>query len=338
MKKTYRSYIYWIGLVTCGLILSENLEAARIQTTGTPHPLVKEMVDTIVSKGQDAVCVPSGVFRKSVKRPGSLLPVAGGNCQSTDFYNMALVVCGGYKDQNGKDFEDSTCGKIGSSSLGYKKVEDAKNYLIQAIKDRRTDAVYLACHSPQDKLVRGLKEVALAACEEAAPARPTTTAPTTTTPTQTPEAAPTGRKRSAGVTGVTPAILAVRAKLQAAAKQNVVYLDALKLALTQPQQLTPAGKVTIGGGATGVPAVTIPEVKTKKDDLLKAAEDLSAAMKNLNAALDADPANTPQEQEAKETLKFKDDIAAAPTEEDLLKELQQLKEEWARIMQKQQQP
>ena len=81
------------------LCVGGSATALRIQTKGTPHPLVKEMVDTIKSRGQDATCVQSGIFRRAIVRPGSPIPVPGGNCQSADFARMAFVLCDGYKIQ-----------------------------------------------------------------------------------------------------------------------------------------------------------------------------------------------------------------------------------------------
>ena len=172
--------------------------------------------------------------------------------------------------------------------LGYTGVDQAIAYIKQAIKDGKVDAIYLACNSPQEKLVRGLKEVSTA-CEVTPPAVP----------------GGGGRPRARAVSGETPAAirarppivitqqslrnLSKRASLAVEGLMNHEHkLEDVKAAL---RQAAAEGKL-IGAGKSKPVPVSALQVLPK---IINEDQQAAAALTEIKTKLDAGQGLTEQE-------------------------------------------
>ncbi|MEN8236186.1 MAG: hypothetical protein ABFQ95_01340 [Pseudomonadota bacterium] len=219
---------------------------------------------------------------------------SGAICKRHDAGELAAFLCGEYRG-----FLKSDCGRKLMGHLGSKGLTDAKKNIIKNLKSKEGfgNLKWLACRSKAWQKLPALEDPDV---------------------------------QSACPTPATSEI--TRQKLKQATQKNLVYIQALKKVLKEPKPHSAAGKVTIGGADTGVPAIKIPEVKTEtlKQDLLKTAEKLSQGLHKFRQTLDS-PAAPPQEQSVPELLKFIDDLEVAEEEEQLRKEMEEIRQELTRM-------
>lgn len=182
------------SLILCALTLTGLIQHANASDSilgNDAHRLIQEMVSTIsksadAKSAQAAICKEGGVFRRSSKVKGNILPVVAYNCESYDFFNYALLMCADYPG-----FSSSTCYKKGTEVFKKRgetpSVEGAKKYIAQSIKDKKVDPYTLSCSTPRAKLMSELKNVADVACNPTTPptAKPQTGWQTATKPSAT---------------------------------------------------------------------------------------------------------------------------------------------------------
>lgn len=301
-----------------GLLMVQSNQQVGAQESKI-HPISNQMVAAIIKApdakaAKEALCGQGGLIRGS----GS---TAGGRCILQDFAAVAILSCHDYV--NGRDaFKDSKCAQ-NSRKVGIDDLQRAAVTLksgVQADVPYLTNTKLLICGpeslgaglaSYRNKLPAELKKIADVACGSK------------------PVEGPLNRKRANAVAQETPGILSIRKKLKTAAEQNAVYLEDIVTKLQTPKGLASAGKVTIGGQALGVKAVTITGTNNSQATatLLQVAQQLTRDMKNLNKVLDNDANFAPQEEDVKETLNFEDNLEREITLDELFDILTSIREE-----------
>lgn len=280
-----------------------------------PHALIKEIVNTVsaspdAKSAQDTICKEGGIFRRSVKVKGKVLPVVAYNCESYDFFNYALLMCGDYTG-----FSQSTCYKKGTEVFKKRgetpNIPRAKDYIVSAIKDKKVDPTTLACKIPSEKLMGALKEVSAVACNPAQVSVPEKK-PATGWQAAKPSGA-AGSKITIGSHKISPPVVLVRPSLKdlpPLASLEIDHLDMSQSALQsvlRDLSLQSAGKTAPAKGSmvqqelslvTQYESVnsTLSSLKVELDagkksvrsDLLAAAQKLNADTKKLLETLSSE--------------------------------------------------
>lgn len=232
MKKTIKNKIKITLVAGSLMLLSVNGAYATTDVPSVdPHVLIKEIVSTVsaspdAKSAQNAICKEGGVFRRGVKVKGKILPVTAYNCESYDFFNYALLMCGDYEG-----FAQSTCYKKGVDVFKKRgetpSIPRAKEYIASAVKDKKVDPMTLACKIPAEKLMGAMKEVAEIACNPVQKVEPEKK-PTTGWQVAKPSAA-AGAKITIGSHKISPPVMITRPLLKDLPPRDGLEIDRLDL-------------------------------------------------------------------------------------------------------------
>jgi len=231
MKYSRHYALKYCFIFLTSFFLSQNSVASTGAAEVDPHVLIKEMVTIIVGStnaksAQETLCKEGGVFRRSVKVKGKILPVVAHNCGSYDFFNYAMLMCSDYPG-----FSGSTCFKKGTEV--FKKrgetpdLEKAKQYIENAIRDKKVDPHTLACSTPAEKLMGAFKEVAARGC--APETKPVAKPQTGWQVTKPSAAAGAGAKITIGSHKLNPPVNIVRSSLRDLPSNQGLEIDRLDL-------------------------------------------------------------------------------------------------------------
>jgi hypothetical protein len=237
MKYSRHYALKYSFIFLTSFFLVQNSVASTGSAEVDPHVLIKEMVTTIVGStnaksAQETLCKEGGVFRRSVKVKGKILPVVAHNCGSYDFFNYAMLMCSDYPG-----FSGSTCFKKGTEV--FKKrgetpdLEKAKQYIEKAIREKKVDPHTLACSTPPEKLMGAFKEVAARGC---APETKPATKPQTGWQVTKPSAA-AGAKITIGSHKLNPPVTIVRSSLKDLPPRESLEIDHLDMSQSALQSV-----------------------------------------------------------------------------------------------------
>ncbi|MGI4850984.1 MAG: hypothetical protein ACRYGR_03505 [Janthinobacterium lividum] len=127
-------------LVFGHLVIINSTQASSLFGTTS----VKDLIQTVINKGQNALCRESGEFRKS----------KGDVCKKDPtMARLALVAC-----TNVEDFNKSGCYDKAITRLGYASVESAKQDIIKELSNSTYNDFF--CGAARSKFTGHLKEIA----------------------------------------------------------------------------------------------------------------------------------------------------------------------------------
>lgn len=210
----------------------------------------------------------------------------GKNCDNHDFGEFAVTAC-----SRNADFDKSACYNIVVKNLGGAGILGAPAAVEQSVKAKHANTYAMVCTTKRENLDGILKAIADRSCGSNTSA---STAPALT--------------------------MAEKQKIKSIIQKDLQTVEAIRIWVSA-KPTSERGKLTIGvqrGNVIKAPTPTNPsQIKT----LLQAAEDLSNALKKLNATLDTRQAPSIPSSNITKLDNFSIQITETSSAEDMMKKL-----------------